>query len=277
MRDVEEFVSRPLLMLPPARVISVGPAPNAEVNPYVVVDNEQPLPDHRAAFDARTISSISSTPPPPFREVRRDLRDPRLVLLTEPDSSRAASFRLLRDNILMTSSPQIIAVSSGATHEGKTTCAINLALALSERPATRVVLIEGNFSVPALGEIFRIDAFTAPAKDMNRPWLLPYRIAEIMRGFHVAALVEPAGGPAPVFNRRWFDMVIDDLAGAGYDFLVIDAAALDGSAPVLQVIGAAEGTLLTVRSGRSTARTFRRAAEQIPKGRALGVTLMDGD
>jgi Mrp family chromosome partitioning ATPase len=265
-----------------------------------VVDNEQTLFDHRPDFDPaevmpsesqpqkmlalrRTgplkgfIGPITSTPPPPFQEVGAELRDPRLVLLTEPDSARAASFRLLRDNILRASSPRIIAVSSGATHEGKTTCAINLALALSERPAARVLLLDGNFSAPALGEIFRIDALAAPAKDLNRPWLLPYRITEIMHGFHVAALVRPPGGPAPVFNSQWFAMAIGDLAGAGYDFLVIDAAALDGSAPVLQVIGAADGTLLTVRSGGSTARAFRHAAQQIPKGRALGVTLMDAD
>ncbi|MEA2749148.1 MAG: hypothetical protein QOI41_3291, partial [Myxococcales bacterium] len=62
-----------------------------------------------------------------------------------------------------------------------------------------------------------------------------------------------------------------------YDHLIIDGASLDGSAAVLQVVGIAEGTLLTVRSGNTTARTLRKAAEQIPRGRALGVTLMDGE
>ena len=207
----------------------------------------------------------------------RDLRDPRLVLLLEPHSPRSASFRLLRDNVLARSAQRILAVSSGAAHEGKTTCAINLALALCEQPSTRVLLLEGNFFAPSLGGIFGIDATTPPAPHMNLPWLSPYRIAEVMRGLHVAAAVQAEGEPAPVFNSRWFDMVLGHLSGAGYDYYVIDAAALDGSPAVTQVVGAADGTLLTVRSGGTTARSFRRAAEQIPQGRALGVVLMDGE
>jgi Mrp family chromosome partitioning ATPase len=307
VRSVDDFVAEPPLILPPARIISIGPAPSPEplqrspeVNPYAVPDDEQTLLDHRADFDqpeitqlmaeeeppralarlpsahmvASVVAVTTSPPPDPFR---RDLRDPRLVLLTEPDSARAASFRLLRDNILSAQSPRIILVSSGAVNEGKTTCAINLALALHERPATRVLLLDGNFFAPSLGEIFHIDASTPPAPAMNAPWLLPYLVAEIMRGFHVAALVQPPGGPAPLFNSRWFDMALNHLSGAGYDHVIVDAAALDGSAPVLQMVGAADGTLLTVRSGGSTARDFRRAAEHIPKGRKLGVTLMDGE
>jgi len=204
------------------------------------------------------------------------LIDPRLVLLLEPYSQRSASFRVLRDNLLAKNAPRIIAVSSGSEHEGKTTCAINLALALGERPSARVLLLEGNFYAPELAKIFHINASTPFAPEMNLPWLLPYRVAEVAHGFHVAAIVQEEGEPPPVFNGRWYDMVMAHLADADYDHLVIDAPALDGSSPVMQVVGIAEGTLLTVRSGNTTARTLRRAAEQIPRGRALGVTLMGG-
>jgi Mrp family chromosome partitioning ATPase len=183
----------------------------------------------------------------------------------------------VRDNLLSMKAPRVIAVSSGSANEGKTTCAINLALALSERPSARVLLLEGNFFSPSLGEIFHVDASTPPAPQMNLPWLSPYRIAEIMRSFHVGAVVSNAGEALPVFNSRWFEMVIGHLSGTDYDHIVIDAAALDGSPAVSQVVAMAEGTLLTVRSGGTTARSFRSAAAQIPRGRALGVTLMDGD
>ena len=216
-------------------------------------------------------------PPDDAPLAERRWLDPRLVLLSEPDSQRAASFRLLRDNLLAKGAPRIIAVSSGAAHEGKTTCAINLALALSEKPATRVLLMEGNFFEPSLGGIFGIDASARHDPAVNLPMLSPYRIVHMMGGFHVAALVQQAGDPPPSFNSRWFDMVIDHLSGAGYDHVVIDAAALDGSPVVTQVLGVADGTLLTVRSRATTARSLRRAAEQIPTGRALGVTLMDAE
>ncbi len=228
----------------------------------------QPAPVHTAV-------AAPQAPPPHAYAPRRGPLDRRLILLLEPDSQRAASFRLLRDNLFAAKAPRILAVTSGAPNEGKTTCAVNLALALAERPAARVLLLEGNFFGPSLGQIFSIDAGTPAALHMNLPWLLPYRIAEIMRGLHVAAVVRPPGTPVPVFNSRWFDMVIGHLAGAEYDHLVIDAAALDGSPAVAQIVAAAEGTLFTVRTGKTTARSYRQAAEQIPQGRGLGVVMMD--
>lgn len=279
----------------------VTPSNNPAPAPYAVVDNEPTLfdprpntyPQERVAQarnpsqstqlvwrpqPAPVQSALAVTPAPAPRysqAPRRAPLDPRLVLLLEPDSPRAASFRLLRDNLVAKKAPRILVVSSGAAHEGKTTCAINLALALSERPGAKILLLEGNFFAPALGSIFNIDASTPPTARMNMPWLLPYRIAEIMRGFDVAALVQYPGNPAPVFNSRWFDMAIGHLAGAEYDHLVIDAAALDGSPAVTQIVAAAEGALLTVRAGSTTSRSYRRAAEQVPQGRALGAVMMD--
>jgi Mrp family chromosome partitioning ATPase len=229
----------------------------------------------RTALMIRTAKTRPQSEDTPLQKL--GVLDPRLVLLMEPDSPRAASYRLLRDRLLANKMPRIIAVSSSAAHEGKTTCAINLALALCEKPSTRVLLMEGNFYEPSLGAIFHIDALTRSDPERPFPSLLPYRIAEITRSLHVAALVRRVGEPSPPFNSRWFDMVIYHLSSADYDHIVIDAAALDGSPSVTHLLSVADGTLLTVRSHATTARGLRRAAEQIPAGRALGVTLIDSD
>jgi Mrp family chromosome partitioning ATPase len=265
----------------PVIVLSQPPAPPpaqpvvGEVASTAIVLQPPSMRGPPMMLAARALESESSPQGAPFED--RRVLDPRLVLLAEPDSQRSASFRLLRDNLLAKGAPRIIAVSSGSMHEGKTTCAINLALALSEKPATRVLLLDGNFFAPSLGEIFHIDATTPADPELNHPSLAPYRIVPLMRDFHVAALVQQRGDPPPVFNSRWFDLVINHVSGAGYDYIVIDAAALDGAPAVTQLLGVADGTLLTVRSHATTARSLRNAAEQIPKGRALGVTLMDGE
>jgi Mrp family chromosome partitioning ATPase len=272
--DDVRIMALEILDTTPRTYESVGPMPAPAVEPPPAVRQEVDA----APRTALAVRPVRSTRPPQATSlVDGGLLDPRLVLVLEPDSERSASFRLLRDSLLARKAPRIIAVSSGAMHEGKTTCAINLALALSERPSTRVLLMDANFFAPSLGGIFHIDSTTPPDPQMDLPWLPPYRIAQMMRGFYVAALVRGAGEPAPTFNGRWFDMVIDHVSSADYDHVVIDAAALDGSPAVAQVLGVAEGTLLTVRSRTTTARALRRAAEQIPAGRALGVTLMDGD
>lgn len=288
---IEEASAPRADIVAPARIISIGPVAPAPtpappvVNAYAVRDSEQTLLDHAPPFDAEDFDETEEPAPqsrplatrPIGKRWASQLIDPRLVLLLEPYSQRSASFRVLRDNLLAKNAPRIIAVSSPEDNEGKTTCAINLALALGERPSARVLLLEGNFFAPELAKIFHITSSTPFAPEMNLPWLLPYRVVEVAHGFHVAALVQELGEPPPVFNGRWYDMVMGHLADADYDHLVIDAPSLDGSSPVMQVVGIAEGTLLTVRSGKATARSLRRAAEQIPRGRALGVTLMDGE
>jgi Mrp family chromosome partitioning ATPase len=224
------------------------------------------------------LRNVKSSPPPyesPFGGARA--LDPRLVLLLEPDSQRSASFRLLRDGLLSKRAPRSIAVSSGAAGEGKTTCAINLALALSEMPSARVLLVEANFAAPSLADVFNIDATTRLDPELNAPALSPYRLVRVVPALDVAALVRQPGEAAPAFNSRWFETVIERLARAGYDHLVIDTGTLDGSPFTTQVVNVAGGTLLTARANSTTARALRRAAELIPEGRALGVTLMDGD
>jgi Mrp family chromosome partitioning ATPase len=273
--------------LRPMRIISVGPppmhAPAEAPAPLVVTPSAEiveALPIVEASVAIVAVDAASVPASVSLQIVRRrpaDLVDARLVMLSDPDSPRSAGYRLLRDNMLAKGSPRLIAVTSGSANEGKTTCAVNLALALSEAPSKRVLLLEGSFSAPALGRIFHIDAATPAVPELDLPWLSPYRIVEITRGFHVGALVQRVGEPAPGFNSRWFDTVMGHLSDAGYDHLIIDTSALDGSSAVTRVVGIADGTLLTARSGGTTARALRRAAEQIPKGRALGITLIDAD
>jgi len=46
--------------------------------------------------------------------------DPRLVLMREPDSDRAAAFRVLRHHLLEMGRPQVVIVSSPQPGDGKT-------------------------------------------------------------------------------------------------------------------------------------------------------------
>jgi Mrp family chromosome partitioning ATPase len=202
--------------------------------------------------------------------------DPRLVLLTEPDSARAAGYRRLRDNLLAKGLPRVLAVSSATPREGKTTCAINVALALAEHTPARVLLLDGNFFEPSLGAIFHVNESTPTTPDIAA-WLAPYRLAELTPSLHVAAFVLPRGEPVPRFEKHRFDMLLDRLCRIGYEHVIVDAPAIEGSPMVTQLLGGVDGVLLTVRSGRTTARALRRAVEELPGGKGLGVALVDAE
>lgn len=197
--------------------------------------------------------------------------DNRLVLLSEPDSTRAASFRVLRDGLLGKNLPRVVAITSAAPNDGKTTCAINLALALSEQPSTTVILVDANFFEPELASVFMIDRLTPLVPP--EPWLAPYKIVSITSSLHVAGIVREGGRTR--FEQHRFEAMIDRLCQANYDYVIIDAPALRNAPNVASLVASADGTILTVRPGGTTGRDLRRAADQIPAKKALGIALID--
>ncbi len=254
-------------------------------SPEPVIPGSQPPPGYpmhmmQPGHDPRRMMPMPQTGGPfrpaplggPPTVVLQGAPDPRLVLITEPDSARAVSFRLLRDNLLAKRMPRVLAVSSAARNDGKTTCAMNLALSFAER--AKVLLLDGNLLEPELASIFSIPESTPPWP-MNAPWLHPYRIVQLSPGLHVAAIMPQPGQPAPRFEKQWFEQVMGALRRFPYDFIIIDAAAVSASPTVAQLIATADATLMAVRAGVTTARALRRATDQIPEGRGIGIALID--
>jgi len=201
--------------------------------------------------------------------------DKRLVLLAEPDSTTADAYRVLRDQLLGKNLPRVVAVSSPQQRDGKTTCAINLALALAEQPSTRVLLIDGNFFDPELAHIFQMERLSMLSPPEAEAWLPPYRLAQVTPSLHLVGLLK-SEMPRRRFEQHRFEAMIDRLCRANYDYIVVDTPALHGAPAVLQLIAVTDATLLAIRAGGgTTARELRRAAEQIPKEKALGIALID--
>jgi Mrp family chromosome partitioning ATPase len=200
--------------------------------------------------------------------------DRRLDLIIDPHSARSASFRLLRDSLLSRSLPRVVAVTSPTANDGKTTCAVNLALALAEQAATRVLLVDGNFFQPELATIFTLERLVPIAFDDSSGWLAPYRIAGVTPTLHVAGVIRAPGEPVR-FEQYRFDQMVDRLCRVAYDYIIIDTPAMRATPAVVQMVTIADGTILAARSGATSSADLRRAAEQIPGKKALGIALVD--
>src|SRR5438477_583444 len=111
------------------------------------LDVEDPTRTMEPMETARTRGWVATHRPPADP-------DERLILVRDPDSARAASFRVLRHRLQEKGDPRVIAVTSAGPREGKTTCAVNLALALGECGRAKVLLIEANLWTPALAPLF---------------------------------------------------------------------------------------------------------------------------
>jgi Mrp family chromosome partitioning ATPase len=204
--------------------------------------------------------------------------DGRLVLFAEPDSERAARFRILRHHLMDRGRPQVIVVSSPEPGEGKTMCALNLALALAECGRARVLLVEATVRRPQLAAVFGFEppwCFAEQLAAHRQQPLLPWGFVDIPDiWLHVAA-IDPRVAQRQLLDAPAFAIAMERLRTAGYDHIVIDAPAVLGSAEVNLIQDAAEGVVLTCVAGRTTARTLRTAVEQLSPTKILGTVLFE--
>lgn len=204
--------------------------------------------------------------------------DGQLVMLAEPDSSSAASFRQLRHRLERGTRTRTVLVTSPRSGEGKTTTAVNVALALGEGGRARVLLVEANFRAPHLAELF---GFEPPAcvgdqlqlhrEDPAAPWDV---VEAVVPWLHLLA-VSPRSAGEPMLDALLLSVCIDWLRNAGYDYVVVDCPGVLEGADVNLVEESVDGILMVLRAGRSHAEDLRSAAEQVDRGKLLGTVILD--
>jgi Mrp family chromosome partitioning ATPase len=205
-----------------------------------------------------------------------EVLDDRLVMLREPGSARARSYRLLRHRLLSQTDPRVIAVTSARPGEGKTTCALNLALSLAEDTMMRVLLLEANLRRPALGQILAFEPAESLVENITRFTDVgpPYPVAAISgTRLHVAGLPQTPL-PEARLDRTLFSVALFDLRNA-YDYIVIDAGSVLESADADVIGECSSGIVMTARAGRSRVRDLRSAIHQLAPTPILGTVLLD--
>jgi Mrp family chromosome partitioning ATPase len=200
--------------------------------------------------------------------------DPRLVLLCEPESSRAQSFRLLAHRLRHGGNPRVVLVTSPRPGEGKTTTALNLALALAEDGGDRVLLIEANARTPSLAALFGIsDAVGLPRQMARRETALVPWTAWDVAGTGLSVMpADPEDEIAP--SRATFRAVTDDLTGT-YDYIVVDSPSALESADVMALVDSVDAIVLAARAKKTRVRELERTRDQLAPGEVLGVVLLD--
>jgi Mrp family chromosome partitioning ATPase len=204
--------------------------------------------------------------------------DARLIVSPDADSPAAAAFRVLQYKLRCAGDPRVIVVSSARSGDGKTTCAANLALAIAESGANRVLLAEVGQGAPQLPYLFGFDA-----PDAMETWLMGAARGLALSGWvvhletvglHVAAMDAGREGGMPV-HAPTFAAAMQWLRGQGYDYIVVDATPVLGGVTVNLLQEGADGTLLVTRAGHSRGRDLRAAVEQLVSGPVLGVVFLE--
>jgi len=252
-------------------IISVVPSPASGASR----NGLQSVPTRPA--EAITTFAWNGSPVSIIEEVELEPHlDARLVTLTAPDSPRAQSFRLLEHRLRAKGTPQVIAVTSAEPAAGKTTCAANLALVLSQSALSRVLLMDANLQRPGVADLF---GFT-PADSLmtrllrNEETRPPYAVASVSGCSLQLAALHRGTAPGKQLDRALFGEALRSLRAA-YDFIIIDTASVLESADVHGVSQCADGVVLVARAGKTRTSALSRALQQLEPATVLGTVLLE--
>jgi Mrp family chromosome partitioning ATPase len=204
-------------------------------------------------------------------------RDPRVSLLGDQGSGRAAAFRVLRHRLMGRGDPRTVLVTSAVDGEGKTSCAINLAVALAESGRFKVLLLDANVHRPAVASALGVqppwcflEQLANHRDDMNAHWV----VTELEPvGMHVLAIA-PQRNEARALHGPSFTAAMDRLRGA-YDYIVVDGSSVLTGSEATLISDSVDGLIIVTKAHRARARLVRKALELFPATDIIGTVLMD--
>jgi Mrp family chromosome partitioning ATPase len=203
---------------------------------------------------------------------------PDLVMLTKPESPRAARFRALLHRLAERGDPRAILVTSARGREGKTFVATNLALALAELRRYRVLLVDGNVGRPELARRFGLErgqhaCLLSQLEQHRQSPELPWRVTALGRcDLHLLA-ISLSTDRSRSLDGPGFAAAIERLREI-YDYVIVDGPpVLDG--PEVNLIEDSVAALLfAARAGHTSGRQLKAAYEQVSPTEILGVALL---
>lgn len=167
----------------------------------------------------------------------------------------ADAFRELRVNLQfleVAEGPRVLLVASAMPSEGRTTTAINLALALGEA-GHDVVVVDGDLRRPAVATCFDIDAPTGLSTVLTGG----ARLDDVLHQTRFARVSAIAAGPIPpnpteLLGSQTVKGLLSDLADR-FDYVVVDSPSLLAKDAAI-LAGSSQGVLIVARFGQTRRR-----------------------
>lgn len=177
------------------------------------------------------------------------------------NSAIAESFRKLRTNLQFLNvdhPPRMIVVTSSSPSEGKSTTAINIALALSEADQN-VVLVDGDLRRPRLAKYLDILGSVGFSTALSGG----AKLDEVLQKTRFPCLTVLAAGPTPpnpseLLGSLTAVKLLNELR-AKFDYVIIDSAPLLAVTDGAVLAAKSDGALVVVRAGKTKRDRFSHA------------------
>ena len=210
------------------------------------LDNTVKSPDEiEQRFELTVLGAIE--------QLEGDGREVETLVLQEPLSPFAESYRLIRSNILLSAvdhPPRIMLFTSMAPSEGKTTTTVNIARILSQSDK-KVLIIDCDMRRPRQHSLFSI-----PNSVGLSSYLTGNTKENIVQDIQGETFALITAGPIPPNPAELLDSdkmkaLLDNMANI-YDFVLLDSPPVQSVTDSLALSTIVDGTVIVVRAGKAT-------------------------
>ncbi|MBS1787945.1 MAG: CpsD/CapB family tyrosine-protein kinase [Acidobacteria bacterium] len=215
----------------------------------------------------------------PVEPIQQSKLHPRLIMLTTPQAPECEQYRTLRTQLFHAAErkkTQVVTVTSTLAGEGKTSTAINLALAIAQSEK-RVLLIDGDLRRPNVATYLGTRAKAGFGEALNgegNPLDLLFTIEG--HELYLLAVSRESSNPTELLSSDRLAEMIADLRRY-FDFILIDSPPVLPFADARLLANHADAVMLVVRAGMAPYETVEKAIEALPAGKMLGVVLNDAE
>jgi Mrp family chromosome partitioning ATPase len=201
----------------------------------------------------------------------------RVVVYGDPKSAGADRFRLAQirlKNLQAARKLKSLLITSPLPGDGKSTVALNLATALSEKGKVPVLLLEADVYRPTLVEKLGLKPWpglTECYKRGDHPMLAIRRINPL--GFYLLPAGQPVEDGSSLFQSKFASQLIKGLSTSSFNWILIDSPPAIPIADVLALKAQTDATLLVVRAGETPREAIEESARNLGHDHVLGIIL----
>jgi protein-tyrosine kinase len=263
-------------------VLKAPPVPTREATPAAAAPPPPVRPPSSPRVDGPAPGTGAAPAAAPAETPAPGRVDGRLVSLLSPGAIEAEQYRGLRhlvEQFHKTASLTVLAVTSPGAGDGKTTTAINLAGALAQDPAARVLLVDADLRAPALPQRLGLGS-TAERGLVDAILDARLRLEDVVRRaapFNVSLLAagRRPGVPYELLASPRFGELLDGARRA-FDYVVLDSPPLV-LFPDCRLMGQwVDGFLLVVAADRTPRKLVEEGLALIEPAKLMGL-VFNGD
>lgn len=203
----------------------------------------------------------------------------RVMVYTVPRSCGADRFRFVQirlKSLQASKRLKSLLITSPLPGDGKTTAALNLATALSEKGRRPVLLLEADVIRPTILKMLNLNPWDGLAecfKSKNDPMLAIRRIEPL--GFYLLPAGKPDAESHTLLQSGFISQLIGRLSASAFAWIVIDSLPNIPIAESLALRAQTDATLLIARARKTPREAIEEAAQRLGRDHIIGIMLND--